>query len=187
MNYLHVAIVLFILILGIICFAGYKGYFKNIEKPIALGDRGCVCAFDLDHTLTCGLEQAANAVKTCKDHNCKIAIVTARPTPWYSDIKLRELGLDEADFIDDFYHGEKFKCSFTSRDCLENAVSSTKVKHLRTLAEKYSVEPERIILFDDQHPNVQAAFDAGFKAIHANHDMCGLPHNAHHKVREYLL
>lgn len=177
-------VIIFLIIIVALVLIGYftyKSRFKNVDISA-----DCVCAFDLDNTLTCGIKQAADAVKACKEHHCKIAIVTARPTPWYSDIKLKELGLEEADFIDDFYHGEKFDCSFLDRECLEQAVSSTKVNHLRTLANKYNVDPDRIILFDDQHPNVQAALDTGFKAIHANHDLCGLPHNSYIRVKEHL-
>ena len=62
-----------------------------------------------------------------------IAINTARPTKWYHDIKLEELGINEEDFLDDFYHGEEFNCSFTNNQCLQDSISNTKVKHLNTL------------------------------------------------------
>lgn len=146
----------------------------------------CVCAFDLDDTLTCGLERAAAAIAACRENNCKIAINTARPSPWFSDIKLQELGLKEDDFIDDFYHGEPFQCSFQNRECLEKSISGTKIKHLQTLALKWNVEPRRVILFDDQYPNVLGATKSGFSSIHANHYKCGLPEGSYNKVHSIL-
>jgi len=155
---------------------------SNVSNPEI--NKQFICAFDIDNTLTCGIQQAAKAISACKEYGAKIAIITARPTPWYSDLNLKDLGLTESDFIDDFYHGEEFNCSFTDKDCFEKSISSTKVKHLKMLVEKYNTEANRIIFFDDQYSNIQAAIKEGFSTIYANHDLCGIPPNADINVKK---
>jgi len=161
---------------------GYLHYYKKESFENYSG----ICVFDLDDTLTCGIARAADAVKTCKQLNCKIAINTARPTAWWSDIKLTKLGLDESDFIDDFYHGEKFSCSFQDYKCLSNSVSDTKVKHLKTLSKKWNIDPKKVILFDDQYPNIEKARNFGFSAIYANDNNCGIRKNASKEVARII-
>ena len=145
-----------------------------------------ICVFDLDNTITCGIDRAAEAINICKNNNYKIAFSTARPTPWYSDIKIKDLGLTEADFKDDFYHGEEYKCSFTDNVCLANSISDTKLKQLYNISKKYNIKPNKIILFDDQHYNVEKAQKNGFSVIHANNPMCGLPSNIKEQLHELM-
>lgn len=149
-------------------------------------DSGCVCAFDLDGTITCGVDRAAKAITRCKELGCKIAINTARPTKWYHDLDLHGLGLADHDFDSDFYHGEPFKCSFTDTKCFENSIADTKVKHLHTLATKWNVNPQRVILFDDQWSNIEKAKQSGFSAVYANNNLCGLPDNVVQQIDNLL-
>ena len=178
-------------ILGSLCIlivVGILVYNKNTENMSGLQDENekqysettCVCVFDLDHTITCGIDRASTAVRECKKRNCKIAINTARPMPYYRDIKLDKLGLSEKDFKDDFYYGEFLEglISKMTRGQLTNTISDTKSKHLKTIQDKYKIlDPKRIILFDDVLANVDGAKKNGFSAIHANHPKCGLNDN----------
>jgi hypothetical protein len=140
-----------------------------------------ICVFDIDGTITCGINRAAQAIKYCKERGCKIAINTARPSKWYDDLDLNGLGLHKDDFDSDFdsnfYNGEPFKCSFIDQKCFEDSIANTKIKHLHTLSVKWNVKPELIILFDDQYYNIEKAKHAGFSTIYANHHLCGLPDN----------
>ncbi len=150
-------------------------YFK---KENLTNDSSCGCVFDLDDTLTCGQERAKEAINYCKMKNCKIAINTARPTKWYSDIKLSQLNLNEDDFNDDFYHYDfNNNCTFASNSCLQESIANNKVKHLQTFSRKWNIKPNKIVLFDDQITNIKFAKNAGFSAIHANHVNCGIPNS----------
>ena len=96
---------IFIIIVAIIIIIFIIYYFR---KEKLTNDYSCGCVFDLDDTLTCGQERAKEAINYCKSKGCKISINTARPTKWYSDIKLSQLDLSENDFNDDFYCTEVF-------------------------------------------------------------------------------
>ena len=146
----------------------------------------CICAFDLDDTLTCGLDRASRAISECKLRGCKIAINTARPSKWYHDLNLGVLGLVPEDFDSDFYHGEAYQCSFGDDKCLEETIANTKVKHLQTLAIKWGVPNYRVILFDDQFYNIEKARLAGFSTIQANHHACGMPENVIEQISKIL-
>lgn len=166
--------------ISIILYRNYENINTNING---------ICAFDIDGTITCGINKAAQAIAKCKQMGCKIAINTARPTKWYSDLNLDELGLQDQNFdaIDsDFYNGEPFRCSFTDVECLEDSIANTKVKHLHTLATKWNVNPKRIILFDDQITNIEKAKQAGFSVIFANNKDCGLPDNVIEQIDNIL-
>jgi hypothetical protein len=149
-------------------------------------DSNCVCVFDLDDTITCGLDIASQAISKCKNMSCKIAINTARPVKWYSDIKLDELGLTSEEIDSNIYHGEPFKCSFMDTKCMQESIAQTKVKHLRTIASKFDTIPKRVILFDDQRLNIDKAKENGFSGILANHFVCGLPNNTIQQIDDIL-
>jgi FMN phosphatase YigB (HAD superfamily) len=159
----------------------------NIEKFSQTQAYNGVCAFDLDNTITCGHKNAKDAIDMCKKHNFKIAINTARISPYYADIKLDELGLHKDDFIDDFYHGEQFSCSFSDQDCFSKSVASVKTKHLKTLANKYGVHPRKVILFDDLWSNIKDAEINGFSAIFANNPSCGLQNNVLEQLESIII
>lgn len=173
-------VLFFLILIGaiLICVIGVILIIKNTEGfgsvSTIRNDPSCVCAFDLDDTITCGIERAANVIKHCKDLGCKLAINTARPGRSYSDLNLQGLGLKIEDFESDFYNGSPFQCSFTDTKCFVDAIANTKVDHLHTLSIKWGIEPRRVILFDDQIANVEKARQAGFSAILANHPDCGL-------------
>lgn len=181
---------MFINIIIIIIFVIFLFYvinnYTNVKQNFnSVGYNG-VCAFDLDDTITCGIEQAAKAIQSCKKNNCKIAIITARPRKWYSDINLEDLGLKEEDFIDDFYYGDNLLCSFIDDVSFKNCIANNKVRQLKHISEKYNIKPERILFFDDNHDNIKLASEAGFKCIHANHDLCGLPYNTHRIIDDHF-
>ena len=167
-----------ILILGLIFFLFRREPFKETYDGI--------CAFDLDNTITCGIDRASSAIAYCKSRNCKIAINTARPSKWYSDLDLIGLGLHPDDFDSDFYHGEALQCSFGDKRCFEDTIAATKVKHLHTLKNKWNVNPQRVILFDDQWSNIEKARVDGFSTVYANHDQCGLPENVIEQIEKIL-
>jgi hypothetical protein len=175
---------LFSIVFLFLFFIYYKDPFNNEQTDTI--SVPCVCAFDLDNTLTCGISRAAKAVDICKKQGCKIAINTARPTPWFSDLKLKRLGLEEIDFKDDFYHIEPFKCSFQDNNCLSETISNTKSDHLDTISKKYSVPKNKVILFDDQWDNVKRARERGFSGIYANHPNCGISQNVHKEIDKIL-
>jgi len=145
-----------------------------------------ICAFDLDNTLTCGLDNAAKAIAKAKELGSKIAIVTARPQKFFGDLNFPKLGLQIEDIGDDFYIGEQFKCSFFDIKCMEDSIADTKVKNLQILAEKYAVDPKRIILLDDQPANIRKAIAGGFSGILANNPTCGLKNNVDEEIENIL-
>ena len=181
--YLFITVLFFLFFILAILFI-MKAHKEYLRSNYSSNESDCICAFDIDGTITCGLENAAKAVAKCKEKGCKIAINTARPTKWYSDVNLPALGLSVSDFDNDFYHGEPFECSFIDENCFHNSVADTKVKHLRTMAKKWGIEPKRIILFDDLYTNVNKAQNAGFSIIHANDG--GIPNNAVEKIDKIL-
>jgi hypothetical protein len=179
MLYLIIFIIILLLTI-IIVFMCREQFTQHIHKYDG------ICAFDLDNTITCGLENAKIAIDICKKNNYKIAINTARPTMWFSDIKLDHIGLLESDFIDDFYFGDNYACSFTDYECLSKNIADTKTKHLHTLAKKYDINPSNVILFDDIFHNINNANNNGFSTIFANNPMCGLPNNIHIQLENIM-
>jgi hypothetical protein len=173
-------IFIIILLIILITFMLYRERFSEESNP------DCICAFDIDGTITTGIDRAAQAISRAKELGCKIAINTARPSKWYSDLDLRNLGLKESDFDSDFYHGEPFKCSFTDIKCFEDSIATTKVNHLHTLSKKWNIKPSRIILFDDQWPNIEKAKQAGFATVYANYHLGGLPDNVVMQINTHL-
>jgi hypothetical protein len=179
LDYKFGIIILLTLILGVFIFKFRKQSFQNSSF-------NSICVFDIDNTITCGIDRASQAIKECKNRGAKIAINTARPTKWYSDLDLVSLGLHEDDFDSDFYYGGELKCSFGDRKCFEDTISETKVKHLYTLANKWNVNPRKVILFDDNFNNIEKARINGFSTIFANHHLCGLPENVVEQIRNIL-
>lgn len=154
-------------------------YYSNYHKPIG------ICVFDLDDTITCGLDIAAKSIKRCKELGAIIAINTARPVMWYSDIDMERLGLNNKD-MSEFYYGRYYD-DISTREELVDRIAETKLKHLETLREKYGIDKNRIILLDDQLSNIIHAKNNGFSTIHANNKMCGLPYNTNELIDEILL
>lgn len=182
----RVYIFLFFIIILLILAIAYIIHKYPEKFESAKSDPRCICAFDIDGTITCGTDRAASAIAKCKELGCKITINTARPTKWYRDLDLNSLGLTTEDIESDFYHGEPFQCSFTDITCFEDAIASTKVKHLHSMASKWNVEPRKIILFDDQWSNIVKAKEAGFSIIHADNYLGGLPDNVVQQVENIL-
>lgn len=164
-------------------------FLYNSKQPFTDYDNGtiipCVCAFDIDGTITIGLTNGRKAVDECKRNNCKIAINTARPTKWYSDLDLVSLGLKESDFVNNFYYGEPFNYSFVSKDSFNESIANTKVKHLHTMSNRWKVNPKKIILFDDLETNIRFAKNAGFSTISA-YEESGLPDDVNERIINIL-
>ncbi len=183
MNKYIVLFILFFVVVLIIIF--YSGVCANLGEKFTTNDRlyNGICVFDIDGTLTVDIDNAAAAVSKCREIGYKIAFNTARPTKWYHDLDFDRLGLNETDFESDFYHGEKFQCSFIDINCIENTIADTKVKHLYTLSNKWNIHPKYIILFDDQYPNIDKAEKSGFSTVFANNThLGGIPNNVSEKI-----
>lgn len=176
--------VIFFLIIILIIFLIVKKNEQFTNKSMEPTIKG-ICAFDIDGTITHGIDRAAKAISKCRQLGAVIAINTARPGKFYGDLDLVSLGLTTQD-LDDFYHGEPFTCSFTDIKCFENTIANTKIKHLFTLSSKWNVNPEKIILFDDQWSNISKAKEAGFSTIHANYHSGGLPENTEEQIENIL-
>jgi hypothetical protein len=178
-------IFLFFIIIFLVMLIAFMIY-KYPEKFEQSKEPDTVCAFDIDGTITIGLDRAAKAIAKCKEIGAIIAINTARPSKWYDDLDLYKLGLTDFNFDSNFYHGEPFTCSFVDINCFEDAIASTKVKHLHTLSSKWNVHPKRVILFDDQWSNINKAKQSGFSTIHANYHSGGLPDNVVEQIENII-
>lgn len=195
-NYLPQYLLGLIIIMGLFIFWNKSKIFNKLEKLVNLEPKSKlnikykgICVFDLDDTLTCGFDNAKAAIYECKINECKIAINTARPAPYYRDIKLKKLGLEKSDFEGDIYYGDWIRdmVSSISYEKIMEKVVSTKVKHLKTLENKYNIsDRKKIILFDDHIGNIKGARDAGFSVIHANSVACGLPEDVGKQIRDII-
>jgi len=181
MTYVQIIFIVFILFVLVLGFFAYREKFSN--NTISCNG---ICVFDLDNTITCGINNAKNAISICKSNNYKIAVNTARQSHYYSDINLNELGLTEEDMNNDFYHGENYQCSFGDNNCFHNSIADTKVKHLYTLSKKYNLPHKKIILFDDIWNNIEKANNNGFSSVYANHHICGLPDDVNEQLKKLI-
>ncbi len=137
-----------------------------------------VCVFDLDDTLTCGLENAKNAIQQCKINNYKLAINTARTGKYCDDIKFEKLGIEKHEIEDDYYHGDEINFSNGGDKNLNIVIANKKVQNLNKIREKYDLQKNQIILFDDNHYNINLAKKEGYVVVHANggnKNGCGIP------------
>ena len=180
MNPMALAVVIVVVGLFIALVSSAAGAPRGSAQGSARG----VCAFDLDNTVTCGLDSARAAIAKCKSRGMRLAINTARLTRDTRDIDLVSLGL--GDVGEDFYVGTRYTCSFESAECFNAAVAETKVSHLEHLAQKYGVPRAHVVLFDDLESNVRLARARGFSAIHANSPGCGIPADAADQLDQVL-
>lgn len=175
--------ILVVIILGL--------FFLFFKKDIPLPQEkkySCVCAFDVDDTITNVSKnedvhnRALNAIQQCKDNNCKIVINTARmpisDNKWDILKDLPHTISKNVESVDDIYHGEDIlHCSYLGYDCLYNKIAETKVKHLKYIAVKYDMDHKKIILFDDLHHNITKASNHGFSTVYANYPTKGIDPN----------
>jgi hypothetical protein len=163
---------------------------RNGDKEERFSQSTCACVFDIDNTITCGHEQARNAINECKKNGCKLALNTARIGPYYNDVKFENIGLEKEDIIDDVYHGidhNNINKATYGHEQLFSKIAEEKVKHLYTIQRKYNIiNPKRIILFDDMIENVTKAKNKGFSAIHANGTICGLNQHVVSEIKDAL-
>jgi len=165
-------IIIFLVILVVLVIIFKKINEKKIDK---FSETSCVCCFDLDNTITCGLDNAKTAIKECKKRNCKLAINTARTSPFIGDLQLKSLDLEKKDIENDIYYGDWDKKNITFSDqYFAQEIANTKLNHLTTLKDKYSVPKNRIILFDDVKTNIDTAKENGYSVVFANDPKCGL-------------
>jgi hypothetical protein len=126
----------------------------------------CVCAFDIDHTLSCGNPKPL--IDLCKSKGCVLAINTARPTMFIEDIPLRKYDFDY-DPSDHYYQPNSY---------LQTAqqVAESKSQSLLTLFDKYRVSDKKcVILLDDAVWNLETAKAHGFSTVSASDTgECGL-------------
>lgn len=160
----------------IVLLANQKDCFRS-ETPGTLGTP-CVCAFDLDHTLSCG--DPRPLVAECKAKGCVLAINTARPTKFVSDIPLTSFGLTY-DPEDHHYQPHSY---------LQTPQKTAEIKshYLGVLRDKYSVRSKScVILFDDARWNLEAAKSHGFSTVAASDTgECGLHHTKTDSLRDIL-
>ncbi len=104
----------------------------------------CLCAFDIDQTLTCG-DPAAEAARRCRDLGCATAIVTARPAPVL-------VGIPD-NVLDAVLPLARFEYNPRSLFQDEAERAATKAVQLGGLAAEY----DHVMFFDDLPANVTAA------------------------------
>lgn len=155
-----------------------KDYFR---EDMGVSPSECVCAFDLDHTLSCG--DPRPLVDVCRAKGCRLAINTARPTKIAVDIPLGEYG-----FVKPLYDERDFY--YNSRSYMQSAEEVAEVKsgYLQLLRDKYKVRDRKcVILFDDSVWNLESAKMHGFSTVSAS-DMgeCGLHHGKMDGLRDIL-
>lgn len=190
--YYIIIIIIVILLLSIIFYK--KEYFNSDINKYT--ETNCFCVFDIDGTINCNEEAVKNAVNTCKKRGCKFAINTARILPdihvynkhyIINDIDLNNINLELDDIIDNIYTGDWSKDTKTYfKHSVHQKIADTKVKHLETIHNKYSVPKKRIILFDDMIDNITYAKNHGFSTILANNYECGLNEHVSSDINDIL-
>jgi hypothetical protein len=131
----------------------------------------CVCAFDIDHTISCGNPKPF--VDMCKQYGCILALNTARPVKYVDDVDLNSINFTSPHFDDsDFYYNPN-----SYSQTAEN-VAEVKATFLNLLNDKYNINNKKcVILLDDNRTNINIANKHGFGTIKAkasrNKD-CGL-------------
>jgi hypothetical protein len=154
--------------------------------------------------LTCGIENANKSINECLKNKCKIAINTARTSPYYDDLDLYSLGLTEEMFKNDIFYGTWNKdptildlngpngpngpngSNSLNINNISVAVAKNKVSNLQKISKKYNIDPSRTILFDDNINNIEAAKKNKFSTIYANHNICGIPNDTISQIRNIL-
>ncbi len=179
---------IFFILIIILLILGSIFFFKTDTTLSSEKKYSCICAFDVDDTITNVSKnedihnRALNAIKQCKDNNCKIVINTARMpisnNKWDLLKDLPHTISKNIESIDDIYHGEDIShCSYLGNECLYNQIAETKVKHLKNIAVKYDMDHKKIILFDDLHHNITKASNHGFSTVYANYPTKGIDPN----------
>lgn len=132
----------------------------------------CVCAFDIDYTITCGNPRPF--VEKCIAHGCRLAINTARPVKYIKDVDLDSISFTQPNFSDDDFYYNPNSYSQTAESAAE--VKST---FLNLLNDKYSINNKKcVVLLDDHKTNIKVANEQGFSTIKAKPTKglnCGLP------------
>jgi hypothetical protein len=143
--------------------ATYKPEILNLPQPA-----NCVCAYDIDHTLNCGNPKPS--IDKCKQHGCKLALNTARPSNFIKDIPLKELG-----FVEPWYNYNDHYYNINSYQQTARQVGEVKSTFLETLKNKYNVpSKECVVLLDDAPHNIEAAQRHGYSTIKAFEKGCGI-------------
>ena len=144
---------------------------NNANNAKGIGKVNCVCAFDIDYTITCGNPKPF--IDKCISHGCKLALNTARPVKYVGDVNLDNIGLTTPHcHEDDFYYNPN-SYSQTAENTAE--VKST---FLNLLNDKYDINNKKcVVLLDDHRTNIKVAQNNGFETIKAKASKgldCGL-------------
>jgi len=172
-------LVLLGILIAIVLFVVYYKS-KTPEDYTVTGNTPCVCAFDLDHTLSCG--DPKPIVDMCKAKGCRLAINTARPSNWVSDIPLDAYGFEKPwyDQRDHYYNTRSL--SQTSEQ-----IAEVKSNYLQLLKDKYKIaEKQCVILFDDAPTNLSEAKMRGFSTIPASDSECGIHYSKMSRLADIL-
>ena len=135
-----------------------------------LKDIKCVCAFDIDHTISCG--DPKPYVDACVRNGCKIALNTARPLKYVDDVDIVGMGM-----VEPYYSDEDFYYNPNSYFQTSIQVAEVKSGFLQLLQNKYKIKDKNcIILLDDNEYNIDVAKSNNFGTIKASRSKinCGL-------------
>ena len=127
----------------------------------------CLCAFDIDDTLTC--PKALGAVQACtEDLGCDIAIVTARPKHTFCGVHPAVASIFQNRQAPFKYLPDPLVPMQDYGVDLTQAIAMKKKEQLEELRGQNSV----VLFFDDVAENVSTAQKAGFTATHV--ECCNL-------------
>ena len=191
MNNSVLFIIILLLILIFIYFYCSSPNKKNNYQNIVLTEEKeyiepkCVCAFDIDHTITCGNPKPF--IDKCIERGCKLALNTARPVKYVGDVDLDAMNFSHPHYdSNDFYYNPN---SYTQTPV---TVGEIKSSYLELLKNKYNIKDKKcVVLLDDADFNIKAAQENGYSTIKANrlnkdHPMCGLVYDDVNKLDDIL-
>ena len=168
-------------IIGLMCYKCYEYY--NDDEELMLfrvgdgmkfdmdwevdkldGEHRCVCVFDIDHTLNVGNPQPF--IDKCLNKGCRLAINTARPMKFISDVPIESMGFERPHYDDsDFYWNPK------SYSQTAKGVAHTKNNYMKVIEKKYKLPKKCIVLLDDNDENVRVVGNNGYGIVKAvRHD-----------------
>lgn len=166
--YVSILIIATLFVCGYLMVHNKSEPYDNQSKADVAENVPCVCAFDLDGTVTCG--DPHPALELCAAKGCKIAVNTARPLPVLTDIQARGVKFPKS-----IYEGEDVYYNPKSYSSTSKQVGEYKASVLEKLAKKYHVDNKRcVLLIDDMIDNVKACISEGFSAIKCSDRQCGI-------------
>lgn len=126
-------------------------------------NKNCVCAFDIDHTITCGNPKPY--IDMCIKKGCRLAINTARPVKYIEDVDI-----DSLNFVQPHYNDSDFYYNPSSYSQTASNVAEVKSGYLELLKNKYNIKDKKcVVLLDDAPSNIKTAKEHGYSTIKAEH------------------